>query len=167
MYPMFKMMCYFIIYTQEAGSFNRKDRHYFSFFPIKLFFTQTLTVQFHVLTRVFGWSACDIARSLFVISVNDGLASESGDQHSSISFPHSGSQRCGTGGLSVLFTIPPSSTIHKISSNLQACTKTLKCTICSSSCVWNAILQQKRRSETTTPSVPKIMASKGNVSKFL
>lgn len=46
-------------------------------------------------------------RSLFVISVNDGLAAGSGDQQSSISFFHSASQRFGIGGLRVLLTIPP------------------------------------------------------------
>lgn len=127
MHPMFKMMFYFIIYTQrKLKVLTERTMTILFFFPIKLLFTQAWAVQFHVLTRVFGWSACDMTRSLFVISVNDGLASGSGDQHSSISFPHSGSQRCGTGGLSVLFTIPPSSTICKISSNLQACTKTIK-----------------------------------------
>lgn len=47
-------------------------------------------------------------RNLLVISVNDGRRSGSGDQHSSISFLHSGSQRSGIVGLSVFFTIPPS-----------------------------------------------------------
>lgn len=50
----------------------------------------------------------DIVRSLLVISVNDGRISGSGDQQCSISFLHSGSQRSGTGGRSVFFTIPPS-----------------------------------------------------------
>lgn len=68
-----------------------------------------------------------MARSLFVISVNDGLASGSGDQHSSMSFPQSGSQRCGTGGLSVLFTIPPSSTIYKTSSIFKLAQKLSNC----------------------------------------
>jgi hypothetical protein len=56
-------------------------------------------------------------RSLFVISVNDGLASGSEAQHSSINFLHPVSQCSGTGGLSVLLTIPPSfrnSTMCKI-----------------------------------------------------
>lgn len=55
------------------------------------------------------WSAADITRNLFVISVNDGRAAGSGDQHCSISFRHSGSQQSGTGGRRVLFIIPPSS----------------------------------------------------------
>lgn len=66
----------------------------------------------HRLTPVylFGWIAFDITRNLFVISVNEGLASGSCDQHSSINFLHSGSHRSGIGGLSVFVTIPPSRT---------------------------------------------------------
>lgn len=60
----------------------------------------------------FFWIAFDIMRSLFVISVNDGLPSGWGHQHSSINFLHSGSQRFGIRGLSVLFTIPPSYKVH-------------------------------------------------------
>jgi len=60
----------------------------------------------------FGWSAVDITRSLFVISVNDGLASGSNAQHSSISFLHPASQFSGIRGLRVLLTIPPSFKVH-------------------------------------------------------
>lgn len=67
-------------------------------------------LKFHLLATLgrFFWSAVDISRSLCVISVNDGRSAGSGDQHSSINFFHSESQRFGIGGLSVLFTIPPS-----------------------------------------------------------
>lgn len=53
-----------------------------------------------------GWSNIDMDRRLWVISVNDGLDSGSGDQHSSISFLQSLSQRSGIGGRRVFFTIP-------------------------------------------------------------
>lgn len=65
-----------------------------------------------ILLRRFGWSADDMVRSRFVISVNDGLRAGSNDQHSSINLFHSVSQRSGIGGLSVLPTIPPSQEIH-------------------------------------------------------
>lgn len=67
----------------------------------------------------FFCNAVDISRSLFVISVNDGLAAGSGDQHTSINFFHSESQRFGIGGLSVLFTIPPSYKFHTTQSDHQ------------------------------------------------
>ena len=41
------------------------------------------------------------------ISLNDGRATGSGAQHCSIRNFHSGSQELGTGGLSVLLTMPP------------------------------------------------------------
>ncbi|KAJ4846800.1 hypothetical protein Tsubulata_037757 [Turnera subulata] len=51
----------------------------------------------HLTARLclFGWTAMDKARSLFLISVKDGLDSGSKDQHSSINFLHSGSQFAG------------------------------------------------------------------------
>ena len=55
----------------------------------------------------FAWSAKDIDRNLFVISVNDGLVSGSGDQHCSINFLQLGSQHSGIAGRRVFFTIPP------------------------------------------------------------
>ena len=70
-----------------------------------------------------GWSNIDMDRSLFVISVNDGLDSGSGDQHSSISFLHSGSQRSGIGGRRVFFTIPPEITIHQSNKKPNLCEK--------------------------------------------
>ena len=75
-----------------------------------------VTYMFHLLPTVglfLIWSATDMLRSLFVISVNDGLAAGSGDQQSSISFFHSVSQRFGIGGLRVLLTIPPAHQIIK------------------------------------------------------
>lgn len=61
-----------------------------------------------------------MTRSLFVISVNDGLAEGSKDQHSSINFFHSESQRSGIGGLRVLLTIPPSHKVHQIASSFSS-----------------------------------------------
>ena len=55
----------------------------------------------------FVWMAVDINRRRLAISVKDGLAAGSGAQHCSISLLHSGSQELGTGGLSVLLTMPP------------------------------------------------------------
>jgi len=46
-------------------------------------------------------------RNPLAISVKEGLSDGSDDQHISISSLHSGSQDSGTGGLKVLFTIPP------------------------------------------------------------
>lgn len=54
-----------------------------------------------------GLRDADIDLNLFVISVNEGRAGGSDDQHCSISFFHSGSQWSGRGGLSVFLTIPP------------------------------------------------------------
>lgn len=68
--------------------------------------------------RFFG-RAIDISRSLFVTSVNDGRDAGSADQHSSINFFHSESQRFGIGGLSVLFTIPPSKQNNKSQSKFK------------------------------------------------
>ena len=51
--------------------------------------------------------ALDIDRSRLVTSENEGRAPGSVDQHCSINFLHSGSQRSGTGGLRVSFRIPP------------------------------------------------------------
>lgn len=56
--------------------------------------------------------AADIARRRLAIWVKDGLCAGSGDQHCSISFLHSRSQVTGTGGLNVLFTIPPAKFLH-------------------------------------------------------
>lgn len=78
-----------------------------------LFLTYTGMLSFgwslrgSLLCAPFDWRATDIERSLFVISVNEGRASGSRDQHCSISFLHSGSQCLGMGGLRVFFTIPP------------------------------------------------------------
>ena len=58
-------------------------------------------------SRLFFWSAVDMSRSLSVISVNEGRAAGSADQHSSISDFHPESQCFGIAGLNVLFTIPP------------------------------------------------------------
>jgi hypothetical protein len=48
-----------------------------------------------------------MARRFVPTSVKLGLAEGSADQHCSISDLHWGSQDSGTGGRSVLFTIPP------------------------------------------------------------
>jgi hypothetical protein len=48
-----------------------------------------------------------MARRLLPISVKLGLSDGSADQHCSINALHWGSQDSGTGGRSVLFTIPP------------------------------------------------------------
>lgn len=53
------------------------------------------------------FAATDMARSRPAISVNAGRCDGSGAQHCSISLLHSGSHEAGTGGLNVLFTIPP------------------------------------------------------------
>ena len=54
-----------------------------------------------------------MSRSLSVISVNEGRAAGSADQHSSISDFHPESQCFGIAGLNVLFTIPPSRKLRK------------------------------------------------------
>lgn len=51
--------------------------------------------------------AADITRRRLAISVKDGRAVGSGAQHCSIRLLHSVSQELGTGGLSVLLTMPP------------------------------------------------------------
>lgn len=61
----------------------------------------------------FAWSTADIDLNLFLISVNDGRASGSADQHCSISFLHSGSHCSGIGGRRVFFKIPPTTIINK------------------------------------------------------
>ena len=53
------------------------------------------------------FAAADMDLSRPAISVKAGRCEGSGDQHCSISLRHSGSQFAGTGGLSVLFTMPP------------------------------------------------------------
>lgn len=55
----------------------------------------------------FGWIFAAIDRNSFAISVKLGLSGSSDDQHLSINDLHSGSQPSGTGGRSVLLTIPP------------------------------------------------------------
>lgn len=61
----------------------------------------------------FAWfAATDMARSLPAISVNAGRCAGSGAQHCSMSLLHSGSHDAGTGGLSVLFTMPPAKRVR-------------------------------------------------------
>ena len=63
----------------------------------------------------FAWfAATDMARSLPAISVKAGRCAGSGAQHCSMSLLHSGSHDAGTGGLSVLFTMPPAKGIPKV-----------------------------------------------------
>ncbi len=54
-----------------------------------------------------------MARSRPAISVNAGRCDGSGAQHCSISLLHSGSHDAGTGGLNVLFTIPPATGVSR------------------------------------------------------
>ena len=87
----------------------------------KSVFLTYIRFKFYLLARIclVGCSAFDMIRSLFVICVNDGLAAGSGDQHSSINFLHSGSQRSGMLGLRVLFTIPPKKRVKKTNLKLN------------------------------------------------
>jgi hypothetical protein len=57
------------------------------------------------------FAATDIERRRPAISVKAGRCAGSGAQHCSISRLHSGSHDAGTGGLSVLFTIPPATKV--------------------------------------------------------
>lgn len=75
----------------------------------------------------FAWSTSHIDLNLFLISVNDGRASGSADQHCSISFLHSGSHRSGIGGRRVFFKIPPTTIINKSNEvELERVAKSLK-----------------------------------------
>lgn len=51
--------------------------------------------------------------------MNEGRASGSVDQHCSINFLHSGSQRSGTGGRRVFFKIPPALLFHQTGSHIR------------------------------------------------
>lgn len=65
--------------------------------------------MFHFDCLVCAVEATDIARNVPATSVKDGRWAGSGAQHCSISLFQPRSQFGGTGGLSVLFTIPPAS----------------------------------------------------------
>jgi len=53
-------------------------------------------------------------RSRPAISVKAGRCAGSGAQHCSMSLLHSGSHEAGTGGLSVLFTMPPAKEVLRV-----------------------------------------------------
>jgi len=60
------------------------------------------------------FAATDMERSRPAISVKAGRCAGSGAQHCSMSLLHSGSHEAGTGGLSVLFTMPPAKEVLRV-----------------------------------------------------